>query len=285
MVRASLTTSLNIKERRTNSKEIVRSVKEYLDHNKWNEEVTGEFHVVVCSASGGSGNLIATSLLTDMRRRSIPVVAVIVGDSSNGLAANNTAKVIATIDAITKRIIKKSIPVFYFNNHAAKSKGNAAKEKEVNELIFNSLSVLSLFLSGDNEDIDTRDMANFLSPDNYESFTVEPALMNISIVVGEAVEPNDEHTYLLGRTLTTEGQDCDIGIPLLHHKYGKVIVSDAVVSAREIAPVHMLLVANFMAAEHKRLLATVAEYDALAKSVSAMDLAGIGDASDDGVVF
>jgi len=285
MVRASLTNLLNIKERSTNAKEIARAARNYLTDKGWLEPVVGTFHVVVTSASGGTGNIIATSLVTELRRRSIPVLGVFIGDSSNALSAKNTSKVIATVDAIAKRVLKKPLAIVYYNNHAAKAKGSLAKEKEVNDMIFNALSVVSLFLSGANVDIDTQDMINFLAPENYTSLDIKPAALNVGIFDGDDFTTDDGVINLIGRTLTTEGQDTTTDLVLLHHKHGRVIESDAVVTAREITPLHMLLMGNFMVAEHQRLLKTVAEYDAIANAMESVDLGGAGDEGDDGLVL
>jgi len=172
MVRASVTNLLNIKERKTNVTAIMKSVEGYLDHNSYLGEVTGEYHVVVFSASGGSGSVIAPLLMANLRTRNIPTIAVTVGDSSNGLSCKNTLNTLATLDHMAKRMAKKPFSIYYLNNFAVDTNTAAARELTVNESIYNALSVFSLFLSGDNEDIDTKDMVNFLSPDNYSTITI-----------------------------------------------------------------------------------------------------------------
>jgi len=272
-------------ERGSNAKEISRAARSYLTENSWVETEVGTFHVIVTSASGGTGNIIATAILADLRKRSVPVLGVFIGDSSNALSAKNTSKVVATLDAIAKRVLKKPLAIVYYNNHAAKAKGAIAKETEVNSLIFNALSVVSLFLSGANVDIDTQDMINFLAPENYTSLDIKPAALNVSIFDNDDIATEDGVINLIGRTLTTEDQDTTHDLVLLHHKHGRVIESDAVVTAREITPLHMLLVGNFMVAEHRRLLKTVAEYDEIANAMESIDLDGAGDEDDNGLVL
>ena len=232
-----------------------------------------------------TGSVVGPTIIRFLRSRGFPVMGVVVGDSSNGLSCKNTLNTIATLDAIAKKVVKKPIPIIYYNNHVSEAAGSAAKESEVNHMIYNALSVMSLFLSGENEDIDTRDMINFLSPDNYESIKIDPAVYCINIFTNDEVKNDANVVNLIGRTLMVTGQDSDIGLTLLQHKYGLVTDPNAVNSAREITPVHMVLTGNYLVGEHKRLTTTVAEYEAIANSISSEDLGGSSDAGDDGMVF
>jgi len=272
-------------ERRSNSTAIVDSVKEYLDTNHYGKEVIGEFHVVVFSASGGSGSVIAPTLISNLRARGLSVVGVMIGDSSNGLSCKNTLNTIATLDHMSKKTLKKPIVMFYYNNHTVIGSGITEKETYINSLIFNSLSTLSLFTSGMNEDIDTKDMINFLSPDNYKTISIAPSLYCLTIHNNNKVINDDTVINLIGRTLTVSGVDSDIGVTLLQHKYGKVVDESAAAAVAKFAPVHMVLTGNYMVEEHKLLTNTVAEYSNISDSIVTTDLAGAGEVDDDGMIF
>jgi len=285
MVRASVTNLLNIKERKTNVTAIMKSVEGYLDHNSYLGEVTGEYHVVVFSASGGSGSVIAPLLMANLRTRNIPTIAVTVGDSSNGLSCKNTLNTLATLDHMAKRMAKKPFSIYYLNNFAVDTNTAAARELTVNESIYNALSVFSLFLSGDNEDIDTKDMVNFLSPDNYSTITIAPALYSINIFTNGNIKNDPNAVNLIGRTLTAVDESYDMDITLLQHKHGRVVMDNVTKVLGDITPIHLILAGECLKAEHKALTNTVEEYDNIMNSITSTDLGGTDDASDCGLIL
>jgi len=274
-------------ERATNSALIVEDVKGYLDHHQFSTEQVGEYHVVVFSGAGGTGSVTGPMVISNLRQRGIPVIGVVIGDSSNGLSCKNTLNTISTLDSISKRVVKKPISIIYYNNHSRPEIGPHAKEKAVNTAIYNALTTISVFLSGDNEDIDTKDMINFISPDKFTTISVKSAVYNIKIYDGK-VTPGANEINLIGRTLTVPGVDVGDAVgdlTLLQHKNGKVVAPDAVETFQDLAPITMLLVGNVMVEEHRLLNSAVEEYEIIQDNLISADLDGTSEADDNGLVF
>jgi len=272
-------------ERRTNNVAIVENMKSYLDEHNYTAEVIGEYHIVVFSGSGGTGSVVSPSLIANLRTRGIPVLGVMIGDSSNGLSCKNTLNTIATMDHIAKNAVKKPVSLVYYNNHTTKGKGSLSKERSVNESILNTLTVMSLFLSGKNDDIDTKDMINFLSPDRYSTIQIAPSVYCVNIYVNDETVNNPDTINLIGRTLSVPEQEADVKLTLLQHKYGKIVVQNAIDKVCEAAPIHMVLTGNCLVAEHAALTETVAEYEAIMESLTTTNLGGTSDADDCGMIF
>ncbi|MDQ6988438.1 MAG: hypothetical protein Q9M19_01050 [Mariprofundaceae bacterium] len=272
-------------ERRTNSTEIVEDMKKYLDTHGHTDEVTSEFHVVVFSASGGTGSIVAPTIMSNLRTRNIPVLGVVIGDSGNGLSCKNTLNTIATLDHMSKTGIKKPMVIIYYNNHNAVAEGAKDREDLVNSKILSALTITSLFLSGDNEDIDTKDMINFLAPDNYNTISIAPSLYCINMHIAGEVTNNKEHINLIGRTLSCPKDHANLDLVLLQHKYGMVTSQNAIDKMDELTPIHVVLAGNCLVEEHKALKNTVAEYTAIMDGISTATLEGTGDADDSGMVF
>jgi len=271
--------------RKTNAPAIADSIKEYLDHHNYKAPITGEFHIVLFSASGGTGSVASPLLICNLRERGIPVVGIMVGDSANGLSCENTLNTIATMDHMAKNTINKPVVMIYYNNHASVSVGRNKRESEVNKMIFNTLSILSLFLSGDNEDIDTKDMINFLCPELYTSLDIPASLYTINVYTGDTIDNDESVINLIGRTLTAVGQDSDVDVTLLQHKYGTVINPEAIRSSSDITPVHLILTGNHLVIEHQRLSTTAEEYSRIADAVKTIDLGGRGTADSSGMIL
>lgn len=246
-------------DRRKFIHDVIPGVKSYLDTNKYLSLKRDEFHVVAFSTSGGSGSTIGPLVIKDLIARDIPVVALVVGDSSNGINCMNTVRTIDTLDSIAKQG-KKCLSVMYFNNHSLLTTrkdeitnlNNA--EKEVNKIILSAMTLLSIFLSGDNEALDNQDMANMIDQSKYTNIDILPGLYglilymkNINNQVGNAIPT-------VARSLTVKGEDFDTNLTLMHHKRG-YIEHESVLEkiGKDNLPMHMVSYANYLL-EEKRML-------------------------------
>lgn len=276
-------------ERSFNANDSVANIKEYLDTNSFIKRNPNEFHVVIASASGGSGNVLQFTALKELIARSIPTIAVIVGDSSNGLNAKNTLNTIASLDRLAKTA-GKPLSVIYINNHLFVKEDVSMRQAEetVNKILSNILSTLSLFLSGENEALDNQDMFGIIDQSHYTTINVLPGLYNL-IIYSDKVNVPEGSIPSVGRTLTIEGHDFDTNIALLHHKRGYVVNPNAVSVMKEgCFPIHLIAFGNGMVKEVKNLKTISDEYDAIAASMHSEDLFGTANSNVDdetGLVF
>jgi len=272
-------------ERRTNFAVIGANLEEYLTTYGYMKKVIGEFHIVIFSASGGTGSILGPLLVTNLRKNDIPVVAIVIGDSSNGLSCKNTLNTIASLDAMAKRVAKKPFTIAYMNNFAVDGKTSLERENTVNESIYTMLTTLSLFMSGSNDDIDTKDMVNFVSPDEYSTIKIAPALYSISIFTNDKIVNDPTAVNLLGRTLTVADESHTMELTLLHHKHGTIAESNVIDVIGEVTPLHILLSGECLNAEHKTLTNTVAEYETIMNSITSTELLGAGEDDLDGMIL
>lgn len=270
-------------ERRTNASSIAPEVKGYLDKLGYHVEKTGEYHIVVFSGSGGSGSVIGPNILRNLLERKIPVVAVVIGDTSNGLSALNTRNTIGTLEHITTKIVKAALPVVYINN--TNVGGNANGRKKTNEMLYSSLSTVALFLSGINKDIDGQDMVGFFSPSSYNTISVSPGIYGLSLYGSGTSIGDDESIPIIGRTLSIPGVDTGELPKMLHHKDGHVVSDDAITIYKGQFPLHMVLHANYFKRHHDDLAKVIEEYEQVASSVRNDTMVDVGTASDDGMIF
>jgi hypothetical protein len=272
-------------ERKTNAKEIIGSVKEFLDNDGISEKVTGVYHLVVFSAAGGSGSVIGPMIIKNLLERRIPVIAVLVGDSSNGLSAINTLNTIATINNIAVGS-DSALSVMYINNKNFNTGSVMHAREAADKAIFNSLSALALFLNGMNTDLDSQDLLSIIDQTAYSTIQIKPGLYALSTFSKEVSLPQGV-IPTVGRSLTIPGISPDVGINLLHHKTGTVIDVNASAIYKEQFPLHLVTAANFFVIEEQNLKSLTDEYQKMMDDISIKDITGTtaSKADDSGLVF
>lgn len=259
-------------ERRQNAVDVLADTKEYLDSKKYNKINPNEFHLVMCSGSGGSGNVISIGIIDNLLKANIPTIAVVIGDSSNGLYGINTLNTLASLNSISIKN-NKPLGIIYSNNYSS-GYGNIKKgEEEVNKLIQSYITTLALFLSGNNENLDNQDMRGIIDQSNYKTIGINPGLYGIQFFSKE-VKKIEGSAPTVGRTLTLPDDDTSVGVPLLHHKVGYVDDNDAIAMFKDQFPLHMVMFSNFFEAEEENLNKIADDAYNVANSIKSKDVQG-----------
>jgi hypothetical protein len=248
-------------ERRKNIPNIVKGVKEFLDHFKIFNKVTGEYNCIVYSSSGGSGSDIGVILSKFLMQRDIPVFVVTVGDSSNAYYTLNTINSLATINDFALEC-NKPLSMLYVNNERSDSNN---KERASNEKLYNTLATLLFFLNGENESIDYQDMVSLLDQSQYNTMKIDPGLYGIK-VYSKDFDKQDE--IIIARTITTHDIDYEIDIETIHHKKGYVDNANINKLYAGQFPIHIGTVNNYLKEELTYLKDKNDKYQNLANNIN-----------------
>lgn len=243
-------------ERSTNFEAASINVKEFVDKHKLNKKVTGEYHVVVFSFSGGTGSAFAPFYIRECLANNIPVIAVGIGDNISLQFAKNTNNTLATLNNFSKAY-KKCLSMVYVNNASFKDK-LYENEKKANKYIFNLLSALSLFLSGENESLDSKDMENFVTlSNNTDVDERHHGLYNLILFSGSEINLPEDAIPLAVRSLTADNLSPDLEMSmLLSRKHGYITDANAYDIYKGSLPMHLVSVTNFLENEKAELLKT-----------------------------
>ena len=250
-------------ERAANVADILPNAAEYLNERGYVRKVPGEYHLVVCSASGGSGSTISAAILQQLLQRDIPTLLVVIGDSSSGLLAINTKNSLATYNSIALKL-KKAVGIIYVNNFRAN--GDAGKSLASNEAaadanIKTQIGVLSVFLSSEVEDLDAEDMVNIIDQSNYKTIDIFPGLYGVGFYSKNVTIP-PKSIPTVARSLTHRDAEYDTGLQLLHHKRGYLSNEEMLsgMGITEQLPLHWVMYANFLESESDNLDAEVDKF-------------------------
>jgi len=162
---------------------IVKGVQKYMDKNGYTEARRGELHIILASASGGSGNVIATTLLNNMLNKDIPAFIILVGDDASAKYCENTVKTLKTVNNIAQKSDKAVALGYFLNNQTANYKKS---QENVDISIAGMIDILRVF-NGYPRDLDFQDIRNIINP-KLKDFNLKNGVYILSYKIGEVIE-------------------------------------------------------------------------------------------------
>jgi hypothetical protein len=165
------------KLRAENHKVIAEHIRDILQKHQ-----PGDVNVILSTAAGGSGSVIAPSLASELLDRQLPVIVIAVGSADTRLDAQNTLKTLKSYDAVAK-LREAPVVMHYVQNSATLSRTEA--DRKVESLI---TSLCALY-SRENRELDSQDLFNFLRFDRVTTFPVQLAALSL-------VEPSSDISEL-----------------------------------------------------------------------------------------
>lgn len=129
--------------------------------------------VVLCSGAGGSGSMLALLTVRWLKQHNHKVIVAIITDHTTQVEMDNSLKTVHSLLLQTgPELLNSAIPYMEFRNKAGITRG------QVDRLLVNKISLLSLFATRDNEEQDISDLMNIL--DYSKSYKIPPTLSHIS---------------------------------------------------------------------------------------------------------
>lgn len=156
------------KIRSENYQEISGRIRDILQQHK-----PGDVNLVLSTAAGGSGSVIAPSLVSELLARDIPTIVVTIGNADTRLEAENTLKTLKSYEAVAK-LRKAPVVMAYIENNEStpRTKADAYVESMI-------ISLCALY-SRENRELDSKDLFNWLNFSRVTSF--EPQLAALSLL-------------------------------------------------------------------------------------------------------
>lgn len=230
---------------------------------------------VVCSASGGSGSLIAPYLVKEILKTSDLVFVFLVGDRSTDTRARNTNNTIQSLEGIA-RTSGKTIAVAYYENTVE------TPRSRVDEDILRSITLLSLLTSRQNGELDTMDLRNFVQ--HHKVNGDEPHIARLYVCTGVLEADKVPETIVSVATLTTDADDSGLRAVVPHACMG-VMPPEVDESFAAMKHVHFLIDPTGIDPIVSGLKSTIANRKRETQSaVRRIDLLADANANDDGVV-
>ena len=155
------------KIRAENYSAIVQHAKDVLQAHK-----PMDLNIVISSASGGSGSVIAPTLAGILLEKNVPTIVMLVGSTATRLDTENTLKTIKSYESISK-MKKAPIVAIYDENTISRTRA------EVDENMKYAILTMAILYSRQNHELDSMDLYNWLRYDRVTSFPAQLAALTI----------------------------------------------------------------------------------------------------------
>ncbi len=132
----------------------------------------GDVNVIIASASGGSGSVLAPIIAAELLKKGAVVFGMLVGNMDSRIEASNCVKTLKSFEAIT-RLTKRPFNVLFEANRPELSR------KEVDHLMTSFMVYLRGVLGSATTELDQSDVANFL--DYHKVTDTQPQLSSIEV--------------------------------------------------------------------------------------------------------
>jgi hypothetical protein len=193
-----------------------------------------DVNIVLHSASGGSGSVLGPILVSEMLARGELVIAMVVGSTGSRIETENTLKTLKSYETISK---KREMPVaaFYRENSPNKPRGHVDSE------IQNAIFILAAIFSGQNRELDTADLRNFINYDKVTSYS--PRLTSLDFFSKEIIISKGQSLVSVV-TIADDNSDSEISIPVEYQTVG-FFHEDRKKSLTVEMPIHACMVAGY----------------------------------------
>jgi hypothetical protein len=233
--------------------------------------------VVICSAAGGSGSVLAPTLVGALLEQGKPPIVMVVGDASTRIDADNTLKTLKSFEAVSK-LRKAPIVISYVQNSKDR------KRDEVDDIVKDRILSVAILFSRNNRELDSADLRNWLRFDRVTQYT-EPRIAALTVLPA-AEQLQDEGDIITVATLANKGDDTTVDAHIEYQAVGFLPALTAE-EVRSSAPVHFYVTDGLFDAVSKELNQTLAEIEkSLAARVKREGLLADDDqATDLGIVL
>lgn len=235
----------------------------------------GDINLVIHSASGGSGSVLGPVLVSELLARNETVIVLLVGSTGSRIETENTLKTLKSYEVIST---KRNRPVIAHYRENSKDKPRGHVDADMAGII----EILSIIYSGENRELDSADLNNWINYQNVTNF--QPKLSCLEIHTNQPVIQKGE-ALITVVSLTDERSSLESDMMVEYHAVGYISES-AIKRCEGHLPMHACITAGSFINLAAQLDGKLQDYSELRNAVVERGIAKSGEAStDDGLVL
>lgn len=189
----------------------------------------GDVNVLIFSSSS-SGGQIGPYVLRHIMQQKLPVICLLITDTTSLVEMENTALTIKSIDG-QRRTLNSCVVVDLIDN------GCGLSRRDINQKAVNRLDALSIFLT-EHEEYDYEDMRNFLNYSNVSA--IAPSILSVKLLTGsEELERNIGSAITLASLYVDGGDVKKVPGPYILQSTG--VLTEGLSRPENVTELHMIL--------------------------------------------
>jgi len=233
-----------------------------------------EINLVVHSCSGGSGSVLGTLLVSELLARGDNVIVLAIGSSGSKIEIQNTINTLKSLESISK-IRNRPVAVHYRENSLEMTRGAVDASMEL------AIFLLATLFSGDNKELDSSDLSNFL---NYPSVTSYGSKLTLLDFFDGDIDLNKNEVLVSLATLVDNETNSISPIPVEYQAVG--YVSDSVKEAiRSPLPIHAGMITGYFNKAVNDLEEKLSVHDEARRAVNEKTIITDETATSEGIVL
>jgi hypothetical protein len=210
-----------------------------------------DLSIVLHSACGGSGSVIGPSIVSALLEAKKSVVVLMVGSADTRLDALNTMNTLKSYDSIAKM---RGLPVVL--SYQQNSREN--KRDSVDDQMVGTAVSLAILWSGNNRELDSKDLHNFV---NYHiPTTFEPQVAHLTLLQPDGSLSEEVGQVISVATLAKRGQDTALD-PAPEVQYRGFLADDAPDRLQAAMPTHFFVTDGILDEVNSMLKTTLKQHE------------------------
>ena len=216
--------------RDTNSTEIQDNINKYVDAFKYGH---GEVHIVVSSASGGSGSVASTLLIAALKKLNVTVIFICITDNSSLKYTEHSVNTLKYLELVGNKYSYK-IPTIMI--------ANEERTEVTDKRVAIQIEALAILNSGHIKSFDTMDTKLFLTNGYNDKDT--GGIYTLSILSGDMSRLGDE--YISTLRVLDNGLNVKLPDGIGQYKIGIIdrVVEDRLLEAQLSLPIYYAVTSN-----------------------------------------
>jgi len=229
----------------------------------------GDVNIVLHSASGGSGAVLGTIIVSELLKRNQLVIPVMVGSTGSRIEVDNTIKTLKSYEMISK---KSDTPVVACYKENSKDTNRTKTDNEIITLII----LITILFSGQNRELDKADLNNFINYHNVTDYS--PKLTYLDFYSRE-INIDKGTSLVTVATLCDEENSPELDTQVEYQAVGYVLEDSKDIFNIEL-PIHAATVLNHFTNKVGNLEIKLASYREAREIVVERSIATKEDSSD-----
>ena len=230
--------------RRYNGPDIVKYTGEMLQ-----QFPLADVNIIIHSTTGGSGSVMGPSIASEALAQGKTAIVFAVGGDDTKNYILNTIGTMESYEGIVETR-EKSVVVQYLQN------GLDGTIEQVDAKVHLAVSCLTVLFSGQNKNLDARDLINVFHPENVTSFAPQVGVLSIH---REKLNLGSDANLMTVATLNNDLNNTKLDRPVEFQRVGVPVHPDADKDMK--FPLHFVVADGFLDSVMKNLRKQLADYE------------------------